>query len=426
MRATAAAALAAILGWAGPARADAPALFGFGARAAGYARSGVAEDDAAAAARENPAVSSIPGLRLRLGYGYGALALRVNDTQAGLARSSGVDLAAQYGADVGRGLSLGVALALHLPDPYLAKVAFRPATEPQFPLYEASLQRATFDVAAGARYGPLYAGAGAAVGLSVGGEGARFAIGQDPHGTSAGGTVDVSLPYRAAPALGLRVDLGRFAFGAMFRGALGISLRLDNTATIALAGNPLNGTTTVKVSGISGYDPAVLTAGARARIAGGLSALAALEYALYSAAPPPAADVKLDVRLGTTPGLREARFPSPRFRDTLAPRLGLELRRPSAGAPRWAVRAGYAFQPSPVPRQSGLTSYADAARHQISAGGGYHLGRLAGVDLAIEAAGQLHVFTRRVEDKDSPALPYAHFEVSGHILYGSLALEATW
>jgi hypothetical protein len=79
-----------------------------------------------------------------------------------------------------------------------------------------------------------------------------------------------------------------------------------------------------------------------------------------------------------------------------------------------------------VPRQSGLTTYADATRHQIAAGGGYHLGKLAGVDLSVEAAGQLHVLQPRTEDKDSPALPYAHFEVGGHVLYGAATLEATW
>src|SRR6185437_17005680 len=106
-------------------------------------------------------------------------------------------------------------------------------------------------------------------------------------------------------------------------------------------------------------------------------------YAVYSAAPSPAASVIIDVHLGTTPGLREVGFGSPRFRDTLAPRFGLELRRPSGEAWRWAARAGYAMLPSPVPRQSGLTTYADATRHQLALGGGYHLGRFGGVDLSV-------------------------------------------
>jgi len=136
--------------------------------------------------------------------------------------------------------------------------------------------------------------------------------------------------------------------------------------------------------------------------------------------------VEIAVHLGTTPGLREVTFPSPRFRDTIAPRLGVEIRRPSAEAWRWAARAGYAVLPSPVPTQTGFTTYADATRHQIAIGGGYHIGKLAGVDLAIDVAGQLHLLVPRTEDKESAALPYAQFEVGGHILYGAATLEATW
>ncbi|MFT3775433.1 MAG: hypothetical protein QM820_59560 [Minicystis sp.] len=409
-----------------PARADTPSLFGFGARAAGLARSGVANDDAAAAARENPALASTPGLRVRLGYGYGALALRFDGKDAGVPRASGVDLAAQYGVHVGRGVELGLALALHLPDPYLAKLTFRPATEPQFPLYEAPLQRTSFDIAVAARYGPLYIGGGVSAGLSVGGEGTRFVLGQDGRGTQADGSVDVALPYRFAPVFGARADLGRFAFGATFRGAMGLDLRLDNLAGIELPGNPLNGTTTVRVSGTAGYDPAVITVGTRVKLLGGLSALASLEYAVYSAAPPPVADVTIDLRLGTTPGIRAVKFPAPHFRDTLAPRFGLELRRPSAEAWRWAARAGYALQPSPIPKQTGFTSYADATRHQLALGGGYRFGRAFGVEFSADAAAQLHLFTTRTEVKDSPALPYARFEAGGKIFYGAVTLEASW
>jgi hypothetical protein len=408
------------------ARADAPSVFGFGARAAGLARAGLAEDDAGAAARENPAIASMPGLRVRLGYGYGGLALTFNGKDAGVPHASGVDLAAQYGRHVGRGLELGIAFALHLPDPYLAKLTFRPATEPQFPLYEAGLQRTTFDVAVAARYGPLYLGGGVAAGLSVGGEGTRFILAQDGHGTAADGGVDVALPYRIAPVFGARADLGRVAFAATFRGAMGLDLRLDNAARIDLTGNPLNGTTTVRVSGTAGYDPAVITVGARARVFGGVSAMASLEYAVYSAAPPPVADVSIDLHLGTTPAVRAVRFPTPRFRDTLAPRFGLEFRRPSTEAWRWAARAGYAFLPSPVPRQGGFTTYADASRHQLALGGGYRLGRVAGVEITAEAAAQLHLLVTRETDKDSPALPYAHFEAGGRIYHGTVTLEASW
>jgi hypothetical protein len=417
-------ALAALL-IAANARADAPSMFGFGARAAGLARSGLASDDVGAAARENPALASSPGLRVRLGYGYASMGLTFDGADAGVPHASGVDLAAQYGAAAGR-FELGVALALHVPDPYLAKLSFRPPTEPQFVLYEAPLQRTTFDLVVAARYGPLSFGGGVTAGLSIGGDGARFSLGQDAHGTGADGDVDVRLPYRFAPVFGARVDLGRFAFGATFRGPMALDLALTTAAHVDLEGNPLNGDTTVRVRGTAGYDPAVLAVGARAHLFGGLTGYAAVEYAVYSAAPPPVADVSLDVKLGTSPGLREAKFPLPRFHDTLGARFGLELRRPSPEAWRWAARIGYAVLPSPIPRQTGLTTYADSARHQIAFGAGYRFGKLAGVTFSVEAAGQVHVLAPRTEDKPSPSLPFARYSVGGRLYVGAVTLEAAW
>jgi hypothetical protein len=419
-------AFSAILAFSPPALADAPSLFGFGARAAGVARAGVADDDPGAAARENPALAAEPGLRVRLGYGYGAMGLTFDGQDAGVPHSSGVDLAAQYGVHVARSVDLGLALALHLPDSYLAQIAFKQATQPQLVLYDASPQRTSFDLALAVRLGPVSIGGGAAMGLSVGGAGASFNLGQDAHGTRADGSVDVSLPYRLTPIAGVRADLGRVAIGASFRGPIALDLSFDNRAAIDLSGNPLNGTTTVAVSGTSGYDPAVIALGAEVALGGGVALMGSLEYAVWHAAPPPVADVEIAVHLGTTPGLREVTFPSPRFRDTIAPRLGIEIRRPSREAWRWAARAGYAVLPSPVPAQTGFTTYADATRHQLALGGGYHIGKLAGVDLAVDAAAQLHLLAPRTEDKDNPALPYAQFEVGGHILYGAVTLEAAW
>jgi hypothetical protein len=411
---------------AAPARADAPSVFGFGARAAGLGRAGVAADDTAAAARENAALAAVPGLRVRLGYGYGGMALSFDGRDAGVPHASGVDLAAQYGAQVARAVDVGFAFALHLPDGYLAGIGFRPATEPQFVLYEAPLQRTSFDLVVAVRLGVLSLGGGASTGLSVAGNGTHFDLGQDTRGTRADGNVDVSLPYRLAPIAGVRVDLGRVAVAASFRGSMSLDLDLDNAALVHIPANPLNGTTNVTVTGTNGWDPAVITAGAHVALTQGLAAMASLEYALYHLAPPPVADVQIDVHLGTTPGLREVKFIAPRLRDTLSPRFALELRRPSAAAWRWAARLGYAVLPTPVPRQRGLTTYADATRHHLAVGGGYHLGKLAGVDLAIEAAAQVHLLQPRTEDKDSPSLPYAHFEVGGHILYAAATLEATW
>jgi hypothetical protein len=417
---------AAILASPAIARADAASLFGAGAPSAGRARADVAAGEASDAPRANAALAADPGVRLRLSYGYGALGLRFNGADAGVAHVSGVDLGVQGGGRVGA-IRVGAAMNLHLPDAYLAAIEFRPPTEPQFLLYEAPLQRTTVDVVGAVGWGPVAIGGGVASTLSVGGKGTNFVLGQDARGTFADAGLDVALPYRFAPIAGIRADFGRAAIGASFRGAAAIDLRLDNAVRVDLQNSPLNGTTSVKVSGPAGWDPATLNVGVRVALLGGLSVMGSLEYAVYSAAPAPVADVVIDVHLGTTPGQREARFNEPRFHDTVSPRLALELRRPgSSGEWRWAARAGYALAPTPVPVQTGFTTYLDANRHTIALGGGYHLGKALGVDFALDVAGQLHVLAHRVEDKTTASLPYAHFEIGGTVLYGAATLEAAW
>ena len=412
----------------GGARADAAMVFGQGARSGGLARADTAGGGAADAPRVNAALAAEAGTRLRMGYGCASLGLDFNGRDLGVARVSGVDLAVQGGGRVGKSVTIGAALAIHLPDPYLAAIAFRPATEPQFLLYEAPLQRTTVDVAAAVRVGPLAIGGGVAAGLGVGGTGTRFVLGQDGGGTFADAGLDVALPYRFAPLFGVRFELGRAVLAASVRGSTAIALRLDNAVAIRLEDNPLNGTTEVRVSGPAGYDPTTIDIGSRVTIGGGLSVLGAIEYAVYSAAPAPIADVQIDVHLGTTPGLRSSPKLEPGFHDTVSPRVGVELRRPSASeaAWRWAARAGYARVPSPVPDQKGFTTYLDTTRHELAIGGGYHLGRFAGVDLAVDVAAQLHLLTSHVEEKPSASLPYARFEVGGQILQGAATLEATW
>jgi len=405
------------------ARADAPTVFGHGARSAALARADTAAPDAASAARQNPAAAAAPGARLRLGYAYGSLALHIDGRDAGASAVSGIDLAAQIGGARGP-VSYGAAMALHLPDTQLAAIRFRPLTEPQFFLYEAPLQRIGVDFVAAARYKAFALGAGLTLGLDTGGQGARFEIAQDAGGTRGGARLDVALAYRASPLIGLTADLGRAAVGILFRGPMALGLGLDTEARIALKDAPLNGITTVKVSGVSGYDPAILDFGARLSLFGGLTLLPAIEYAAYGAAPAPVTRVSIDANLGETRITRESLVPEPGLRDTLSPRLGVELRLPAADEWRFAARAGYALVPSPVPPQTGYTSYADGTRHQMALGAGYHLIHLRGVDLSLDLCAQVHVFAPREVDKPSAALPHAHFESGGSIVYAAASIEA--
>src|SRR5205814_804792 len=101
-----------------------------------------------------------------------------------------------------------------------------------------------------------------------------------------------------------------------------------------------------------------------------LTVMAELVWFRWSGFRGGAPDLRVLVDLGITPPLLRALFPAEGFRDTFVPRLGLEWRRPVHRAVDVAARAGVAWEPSPVPGQTGLTSFADNDRVVVGAGAG--------------------------------------------------------
>ncbi|MFI5300046.1 MAG: OmpP1/FadL family transporter [Polyangiales bacterium] len=96
--------------------------------------------------------------------------------------------------------------------------------------------------------------------------------------------------------------------------------------------------------------------------------------------------------------------------DTLSPRVGIERAEPLSSSVGVRLRAGYAFEPSPLPAQTtsfampadGVSSSAnelDSDRHVFTAGLGVVFGPKS--TLQIDLVAQLHVLTSRDHVKDS-------------------------
>lgn len=79
--------------------------------------------------------------------------------------------------------------------------------------------------------------------------------------------------------------------------------------------------------------------------------------------------------------LKEGITDPPRFKDTITPRFGFEYCPYRGKLLDGYLRAGYCYEPSPVPEQTGRTNYLDTDRHVFSWGAGVLLNELFGKDL---------------------------------------------
>jgi len=93
----------------------------------------------------------------------------------------------------------------------------------------------------------------------------------------------------------------------------------------------------------------------------------------------------------------------PAFENTLSPHVGVEW-----GARDWlALRAGYGFEPSPVPEQTALSNYLAADTHVLAVGGGVDLRRLTRAPLAIDAHLRTRLSGTQSAKKNDDELPDA-------------------
>ncbi|HVY48042.1 MAG TPA: hypothetical protein VHB21_19275, partial [Minicystis sp.] len=123
---------------------------------------------------------------------------------------------------------------------------------------------------------------------------------------------------------------------------------------------------------------------------------------------------------------------APNFSNRLVPHVGVEYVLPVAGAPRAVrgeaaphralevpLRAGYVYEASPVPPQTGATNFVDADRHTISVGAGAVLNAPASWmpgSVALDVHGQLSILPDRVTLKQSAADFIGDYRAGGSML----------
>jgi long-chain fatty acid transport protein len=236
-----------------------------------------------------------------------------------------------------------------------------------------------------------------------------------------GTLVQDTLVASYAPRAGISYEFsrGRYRVGLAFRGKLvgrfNVVIRADNLGSLNVP--PLN------ISGVAQYDPWQIAIEA-ARIRGPWRAAIGATYKHWPEYPGP---VEATVRCEDAPDPSascEALVPAPvEYRPVVAPHVGVERALPIGNGSELALRAGYAFEPSPAPEQKGSRNYFDNHRSVLSAGWGIRLGS---APLAFDGFVQLQILHARDHHKTpEEGAPVAQtIATSGTIVAAGVAATA--
>jgi hypothetical protein len=409
------------------AHANAPDSFGFGPRIAGLAGAGTAAARGQEAAFHNPAgVADSDDIELGLAYSYAAMALELDGRAAGVTTPRGTSLGLALPARLGP-VTAAFGLAVYLPDQFIARIQLVPASEPHFALLDNNLQHVVVQPVVALRFGhTLSIGVGASILADAGGNGVTFDVGVAAGNKVGEAALDVKLPIRAAPVVGIAVmPRPWLRIAAAYRGELDLKLALDILAHVDLPG-AISGDTIISLAALNFYTPHELT-GAVALDLGALTVTAELDWLKWSSFDRALPTLDVRIGLGIAPPLVAPAFPVVRFDDQYVARVGAELRRTLGPHLGLAARLGYAYIPSPVRPQTGLTSFADNDRHVIALGAGLSLKELIHVlpkPLSFDVALQIHRLEPRATAKDPHLTASPGFTSSGTIVYLTAGLEA--
>ncbi|MCA9544298.1 MAG: TonB-dependent receptor [Myxococcales bacterium] len=180
------------------------------------------------------------------------------------------------------------------------------------------------------------------------------------------------------------------------------------------------------IRGVALYTPQQYTLGVAWAARADLDLTADVVWSRWSQAPDPAAVFKV-VLDGEPLGLGELEAATTPVdlaaQDTLAPRLGAEWR-PAEG---WAVRGGYAWQPTPLPAQTGFANYVDSDTHQLGLGGGVTFADPLAIHrspITLDLAVQLTWMRGRAHAKADPADVHgAGYEAGGPIWHAAFTFR---
>jgi hypothetical protein len=399
------------------AHADPLDEIGFGAAASAMAGSRGAMATGAEAAHVNPAgIARIARAEVLAGWQYSHQRLELDGHDAGVIDAHGTSLGIAVPLSLG-GVQLATGVALYLPDQFLARLKLSPVSEPHFVRFESAAQRVVVEPVIAASFGRIAIGGGASLLSDARSNELVFDVGVVGGEKQGQASLDVGLPVRAAPLVGVWWrPLHALELAATFRGELSLDLALDIRANVNVPG-VVTGDAIVSLRSVSYFTPMRAALSAAVHPHDDLSLTGEVAVERWSELGSGVPDLRVLVALDLAPPLVSTTQPPAKFRNIVTSRLGAEWK---TGALR--LRAGGAYLPSPVPAQTGLTSFADGARTLATLGAGVRIPPggvlLQPIDVDI-AVGWQHVQSALVQ-KDMAMVPGGAFSSGGDIVQGNI------
>lgn len=447
---------AALAGAPAAARAHEPDAYGFGSRAAAMGSAVAADATDFSAGYYNPAaLVGARGVEIAVGYMYAGNHLRIDGKDTGVADVHGL-----VGGIVAPGEVLGVpfafGVAVHMPDDGLSHVKALRQEVPRWELYD---NRASIlFLAANIAIRPfrfLEIGAGLSFLAATRG---RFEISGRadilaPYDSQLRHEVDADLTTIRYPQAGIRVLLGDLgAIGLVYRDQtqleLALEAHLDGSVTFAGIDVPL--IYDLESRTVDAFLPRQVVLGLSFQRIQDLHVNVDVTFVNWAAYESPTAQTKAHLEAHPPEGTplelpadpKPTRVIDPHFANRFVPRVGIEYIWPVAGSMRHVaglardrrlvevpLRAGYVYERSPVPPQSGFTNFVDADRHTFSIGAGLALNapleELPG-SVHLDVHGQLSVLPETITTKASPADFVGSYAADGRMLGVGATMRAVF
>lgn len=414
-------------------------IFQYGGRSQGMAGATASNATDLSAGYYNPALlARFRTLRVDFGGQMGAPSLKINGRDVNVAQQRGALLALVTPGNIG-GFPLAIGITNYIPLEHLNRTLALDTQTPRFSYYNNRPQRALMSLNFAAQLTDK---------LSIGG-GLTY-MSKTTGQIQLDGLVGFPSPETSQLSLAMNVDLSPARYGqvgvfyqatewlglaAAFRTGFEVNSQQEFiiTADIGLPNStPFVEDAYFSLDSLSKdlFQPAQLVLSGSVQVTP--TFLVGLDVGLHqwSAFSNPAAELVVEadlgefndqVNFGDPPEL-----PLPNFQDTIVPRVGVEWTFVKNKRWRWDLRGGYAYEPSPAPKQIGETNFLILDKHTLSTGIGLSLPRFGAFLFPTDFAFSFAATFLEADDviKFSPVDPSGDFKTSGYSIQGSLL--STW